>query len=93
MRIIYSIILFCLINAIVAQTSSYNNALKLKLADENLLSQQHTLLVKGNSAQLKAFQQTYNYQLNYNVGNIASITCNLSAVSALIENKIIQFAE
>lgn len=93
MRVIYSIFLCCFCISLFSQTSTYNNALKIKLDDKFFLNQQHTLLVKGNSTQLQTYQQTYNYRLNYFVGNIASITCNLSSVSALIEYKIINYAE
>ncbi len=93
MRVIYSIFLCCFCISLFSQTSTCNNALKIKLDDKFFLNQQHTLLVKGNSTQLQTYQQTYNYRLNYFVGNIATITCNLSSVSALIEHKIINYAE
>ena len=93
MRIIYCLLFFCLVKLNTAQISTSNNLLKLKLSNKYNQNVVHTLLVKGNATQLLAFQKQYNYQLNYFVGNIASISCQLSVVANLIQNKIISYAE
>ncbi len=93
MKLIYILFLSCFITTFLSQTSSCNNLLKIKLDDKTNFNQNLTLLVKGNSTKLLSFQQKYNYKLNYFVGNIASITCNLNTVATLIETKIITYAE
>lgn len=93
MRYIYfSIFIFCF-GYIFSQTSNYNNLIKFKLNNKNDLALEQTILVKGNNTRLIEFQKKYNYQLNYSVGNIASITCNLTTLSKLIETKVITYAE
>jgi len=93
MRLIYFFIICLFFTNLFSQISSYNALLKNKLSYNSSLNQQHTLLVKGNPKKLIEFQKEYNYQLNYFVGNIASITCKLGILSTLIENKIINYAE
>ncbi len=75
-----------------SQTNGLNNALKLRLAASTDLME-HTVLVQGDVAKLVSFQKAHNYTFNYSAGNIASINCNLSVLSKLIENKIINYAE
>ncbi|MEI8135846.1 MAG: S8 family peptidase [Bacteroidota bacterium] len=74
-----------------SQNKNLNNALKYRINNsDNAI---HTVLVQGNVDRIKSFQNTYNYKFNYSSGNIASITTNLSALSQLIGNKIISYAE
>lgn len=93
MKYIYFSIFIICFGHFFSQTTNCNNSLKFKLNDKNAMQEVHTLLVKGSVTQLLAFQQKYNYHLNYFVGNIASITCNITALSSLLETKIITYAE
>ncbi|MBA2613573.1 MAG: S8 family peptidase [Bacteroidetes bacterium] len=75
-----------------SQNKNMNNALKVRLdAGANFI--QHTVLVQGNISKLMSAQKEFNCKFNYAAGNIASISCNLSVLSKLIENKIISYAE
>lgn len=86
--------LSCLIQQFgFSQSSVINNNLRFQLEREKNNSMLFTLLVKGNIQQLKNTTSVNSFTLNYFVNDIASITCNASALSQLIEKKWIQKAE
>lgn len=75
-----------------SQTSRYNTALQFKREKANpeeLLQ----ILVKGNLSALQKFEAPGQYIWHYQSGDIASISCNLSILSKLTNEGIIQYAE
>jgi subtilisin family serine protease len=86
--------LVCLINQSgFSQSSVINNTLRFLLDKEKNNSMLFTLLVKGNIQQLKNTSSLNSFTLNYFVNDIASITCNASTLSFLVEKNWIQKAE
>lgn len=85
---------FCFVLAFLFNysQSNLNNALKSRI-DNRTLETNFTVLVEANMPSLYASQQALNYKVNYSFGNIASVTLDLNALSALIENKIVKYAE
>ncbi|MDP3556744.1 MAG: S8 family peptidase [Bacteroidota bacterium] len=74
-----------------SQNKNLNNSIKYRLSEgDNAI---HTVLVKASVSKLISSQKEYNYKFNYASGDIASISCNLSGLSQLIEKKIISHAE
>ncbi|MDO8999444.1 MAG: S8 family peptidase [Bacteroidota bacterium] len=74
-----------------SQNKHLNNSIKYRLSEgDNAI---HTVLVKASVSKLILSQKEYNYKFNYASGDIASISCNLSGLSQLIEKKIISYAE
>ncbi|MEO6303055.1 MAG: S8 family peptidase [Bacteroidia bacterium] len=92
MKFKFLLILFFASSFLISQNAGLNNALKFRLISENNFIQ-HTILVEGNIPKLVSSRGGYNYTFNYSAGNIASISCNLTILSKLIENKIISYAE
>ncbi|WP_317898397.1 S8 family serine peptidase [Aurantibacillus circumpalustris] len=76
-----------------SQSSHFSNALKVKLSEKNNPNVLYTVFVQGDIAKLKTHEKEGAYTLNYSSGNIASIRCNAAALSYLITNKIISYAE
>jgi subtilisin family serine protease len=72
--------------------SNLNNALKARLND-NSLPQKFTILVQGDLGKLQSANPGSEYRVNYSSGNIASITLDVNALSYLISNKLIKYAE
>ncbi len=85
--------LFSSLSLFTQNYKGFNNALKIKIDNENSSSILHTVLVSGNIEKLISFQHTYNYSVNYYAGDAASITSNIEALTALIEQKIISYVE
>lgn len=78
---------------LTAQSQAFNNALKVSLDKENHPSITYNLLVKADTKKLVAEQHNLGYTLNYYSGDIASVTANITAVSALIQQKIVTYVE
>ena len=90
----FLVFLLVFINFIThSQTSKFNNALKVKLSEKHNSEEVYTLFVQGDIAQLKEHQNKAAYTINYSSGNIASIRCNATALSYLIDTKLISYAE
>lgn len=77
----------------MAQHRGMNYALKLKAFEEPQSSSWYPVLVKGNIAELQRLQAVYGYRFNYSAGNVASINCQLSALSKLMETGVVFTAE
>ncbi|MGZ4098206.1 MAG: S8 family peptidase [Bacteroidia bacterium] len=71
--------------------SRMNNSLKTRFED-GALPPQFTILAQGNLLKLQG-SSIPGYTVNYCSGNIASITLNVNALSQLLEDKIISYAE
>ncbi len=78
---------------VFCQTARLNNSLKMKLFEKNVPGEFYTVLVQGDISKLKAYEKQTGYILNYFSGNIASIACNATSLSFLIDHKIISYAE
>jgi subtilisin family serine protease len=69
-----------------------NTALKARIANRTL-PDEFDVLVKADIAKLKSHEDVFQYDFKYNVGDVASIKTDLSALSKLIENKIVTWVE
>ncbi len=92
MNLKFLFILLFVRSFLFSQNTNFNNALKFKINTGNNFIQ-HNVLVEGDIAKLISSQREFNYKFKYSSGNIASISCNLSVLSKLIEHKIISYAE
>ncbi|MCW3078072.1 MAG: hypothetical protein JWO32_2681, partial [Bacteroidetes bacterium] len=72
--------------------SILNNSLKTKMEDRDL-PEKFTILVKGNILKLQSASTSLNYTVNYFAGNIASVTLDINALSQLLNDKTITYAE
>jgi subtilisin family serine protease len=78
---------------ILAQTSGLNNALKVILEEKNAPGLTCDVLVQGDMTRLTENQEVYHYKVNYFAGDIASITIDINKINALLEKRIILYAE
>lgn len=93
MKLIFTSLLFILTLCFCAQSSQFNNALKIRLA-ANEKNQINTVLVQTtNVAKLISMQNQYAFHVNYFSGNIVCVTCDISVLANLIETKLISYAE
>jgi subtilisin family serine protease len=76
-----------------SQTSGMNNALRVLLDERKTTGLVCDLLVEGPIPAIAAAQAKFGYRLNYHAGNIASITCDIKTIPALLDAKVIDYAE
>ena len=91
-KLFYIFLLFICSKLSFAQGIHLNNALKIKLT-ETSETVPHTLLVEANLPKLLEASKKNTLLVNYYSGHIASITCDISTLSGLIEDKIVFYAE
>lgn len=93
MRLFLFFLLLSLSFRVDAQFPHLNNYLKMELSEKLVPEKPYTILVQGNMERLLANEKKMGYVINYYSGNIASISCGLSYVARLIDEKIIFYAE
>jgi len=93
MRLFLGFLFLLVTTGLSSQSGRLNSALKMKLDEKNVPDKVYTILVQGDIPKLKASQQQAGFRFNYSSGDIASITCNASALSFLMEHKLISYAE
>jgi subtilisin family serine protease len=91
-KLFYIFLLFMCPKLAFTQGFYLNNALKIKLT-ETSETVPHTLLVEANLPKLLEASKKTTLLVNYYSGHIASITCDISTLSGLIEDKIVYYAE
>lgn len=93
MRLLFTLLFLSCMLLFRAQTTSLNNALKMRLEKQSLTGDQLTVLIKGDVIKLKSLQREGNYTFNYSSGDIASITCNSNGIAFMLQQKLIIYAE
>ncbi|PBQ33040.1 hypothetical protein CNR22_15060 [Sphingobacteriaceae bacterium] len=93
MRLIYLFLVVLLSGGLFSQTAKLNPALKMRLSEKSSPEKVYSILVQGDITKLKAAQREAGFTFNYSSGDVASITCNATAISFLIDHNIISYAE
>jgi subtilisin family serine protease len=86
-------LILVLVSFIVFSQSNLNGRLKQGLFTNEFANKIFTILAEGNVEQLKTHQSVYNYRVVYSAKNIACLEVTTTALSKLMEQNYIQYAE